>query len=124
MGSTDATASPGFNITPPPTVVDPGFRIPTPMGWLSPDMARRMLDHVTPSQQDVAQTLGAPMDGMAWLARKLGVKGIPSEYGQPDFAQRASGGDQLVWRPSADVPLSSQNIQRLLQQFIPRGGLF
>jgi hypothetical protein len=124
MGSTDATASPGFNITPPPTVVDPGFRIPTPMGWLSPDMARRMLDHVTPSQQDVAQTLGAPMDGMAWLARKLGVKGIPSEYGQPDFAQRASGGDQLVWRPSADVPFSSQNIQRLLQQFIPPGGLF
>jgi hypothetical protein len=125
MASTGAYPVPGLRAPPPPQTPGLGANmVPTPMGWLSPEQARQMLNHLAPSRQDVASTLGAPMDGMAWAARKLRVKGIPSEYGQPDFAQRAGGRDQLVWQPSADVPLSSQNILRLLNQYVPPGGVF
>jgi hypothetical protein len=129
MGSTDANATPGFSIAPP---TDPGFRIPTPMGWLSPEMAKRMLTHLAPSQQDVAQTLGAPMDGLAWVARKLGAKGIPGGYGDADpltqaishLTGTARSVPQQMWKPGADVPLSSANIRSLLDRYIPAGGLF
>jgi hypothetical protein len=114
---------------------DTGFQIPTPMGWLSPDMARRMLTHMAPSREAIADTLGVPMDGVAWAARQLGAKGIPGGYGEPDPVTQAfdrvfnSGRaltglpEQQTWKPSADVPGSSQNILRLLQQYLPPGGL-
>jgi hypothetical protein len=95
-----------------------GMRVPTPAGWLPwgglGNAAADLAGSLVPSRQGLAQALGSPMDGMAWAARKLGVKGIPGEYGQPDFAQRAGGGDKLVWQPSADVPFSSANLQRMM----------
>ena len=94
------------------------------MGWLSPEMLGRYANSMAPNRDAVAQTVGAPMDGMAWVARQMGVKGIPSVYGQPDFTQRAGNGDQLVPKPSADVPLSSENLLQLMNRYIPRGGLF
>jgi hypothetical protein len=94
------------------------------MGWLSLDMARRMLDHLTPSREDIAQTMGAPMDGTAWAARKLGAKGIPGDWRSPDALTAATTSHPLVWSPSADVPLSSQSILRFINQHIPQGGLF
>jgi hypothetical protein len=72
------------------------------------------------------------MDGMAWVARRLGAKGIPGGYGEAkgDFITQAMDSVMApgrapppVWRPSADVPLSSENIRRLLNQ-IPPGGFF
>ncbi|MPZ36380.1 MAG: hypothetical protein GEV13_36445 [Rhodospirillales bacterium] len=126
-GTSDASATPGFSIAPPS---DPGFKIPTPMGWLTPDHARRMLSHMAPSREAIADTLGVPMDGAAWLARRLGAKGIPGGYGEADpltqaFNAVVSPGraSQPMWKPSADVPFSSENIRRLLQQSIPPGGL-
>lgn len=120
--------TPGFNYIPPP---DPGMRIPTPMGWLPLDQAGRMVNNLAPSREAIADTLGVPMDGMAWAARQLGAKGIPGGYGDADpvtqmFDRALSPGraSQPMWKPSADVPLSSQNILRLLDQYIPRGGLF
>jgi hypothetical protein len=126
--TSDANAAPGFNIAPPS---DPGFRIPTPMGWLSPEMAKRMLTHMAPSREAIADTLGVPMDGVAWAARQLGAKGIPGGYGEPDPLTQAfdkvlypGAAPQQMWKPSADVLGSSQNILRMLQQYIPQGGLF
>ena len=121
MGSSDASATPGFNLTPPS---DPGFKIPSPMGWLTPEMLSTYANAAAPSREDIASTLGGPVDGMAWVARRLGAKGIPSVYGQPDFTQRSGNGGQLVPKPSADVPGSSENILQLLNRYIPRGGLF
>jgi hypothetical protein len=114
---------------------DTGMKIPTPMGWLSPEMLARYANNMAPSREAIADTLGVPMDGLAWAARQLGAKGIPGGYGEPDpltqaftavLAPFAPGRapQQQMWKPSADVPLSSANIQRLLQQYIPQGGLF
>ena len=72
---------PGLNYTLPS---DPGMRIPTPMGWLTPDMAGRMLSNLAPNREAIADTLGVPMDGMAWVARQLGAKGISGGYGEAD----------------------------------------
>ena len=122
-------ATPGLSFT--PTSQTPGMQIPTPMGWLSPDMARRMLNHMAPSREAIADTLGVPMDGVAWAARQLGAKGIPGGYGEPDPLTQAfdkvlypGAASQQMWMPSADVLGSSQNILRMLQQYIPQGGLF
>ena len=119
---TDAYARLASTLTPPP---DPGFRIPTPMGWLSPEMMAAYANAAAPIEGATSPTRSdVPMDGMAWAARKLGAKGIPSVYGEPDFTQRATNGDQLVPKPSADVPGSSEHILQLLNRYIPRGGLF
>jgi len=84
---------------------------------------------MAPSRDAIADTLGVPMDGMAWVARQLGAKGIPGGRSDPDplthTINRLSGlPPQQVWKPSADVPGSSENLRRLLQQYIPPGGLF
>jgi hypothetical protein len=67
------SASPGLGtFTPAP---DPGMRVPTPMGWLTPGMASHMLNNLAPNRETIADALGEPMDVMAWAARKLGAKG-------------------------------------------------
>ena len=125
----DANAArPGLTFTPPST---PGMQIPTPMGWLSPDVARQMLNHMAPNREAVADTLGVPMDGVAWAARQLGAKGIPGGYGKADPVTQMLSNvlypgqpHQPQWKPSADVLGSSQNILRFLNQHVPPGGLF
>ncbi|MPZ34876.1 MAG: hypothetical protein GEV13_28485 [Rhodospirillales bacterium] len=62
----------------------------------------------------MADMLGAPMDGAAWLVRQLGAKGIPGGYGEADPITQSLNGKPQVWQPSADVPLSSQNLQRMM----------
>jgi hypothetical protein len=129
MGTSDA---PGLSAAPPST---PGLaapmQIPTPMGWMTPDMAGRVLNNLAPNREAIADTLGIPMDGVAWAARQLGAKGISGAYGKPDpltqmFNNVLYPGSphQPMWKPSADVPLSSANIRSLLDQYIPPGGLF
>jgi hypothetical protein len=106
--------------------------VPTPMGWLPIDQARHMLNNLAPSREAIADTLGVPMDGVAWAARQLGAKGIPGGYGEADpltqaishLTGTAGSVPQQMWKPSADVPLSSENIRRLLDQYIPPGGFF
>jgi hypothetical protein len=127
MGSCDANVTPGFSIAPPS---DPGFKIPTPMGWLSPEMLRNYANGMAPNREAIADTLGIPMDGVAWAARQLGAKGISGGYGKPDpltqlFNHVLYRGlpHQPMWKPSADVPGSSENLLRLMNQYIPPGGL-
>ena len=120
---------PGLRAPAPPP--DPGLRVPTPFGWMPLGLAGNLLNNLAPNREAIADTLGVPMDGMAWAARQLGAKGIPGGYGHADpltqaFDRVLSPGraSQPMWKPSADVPLSSENILRLLNQHIPRGGLF
>ena len=47
-------------ISSPAIALNPG--IPTLFGWLSPDLVSRLADYL-PSRRDVADTLGAPVDG-------------------------------------------------------------
>jgi hypothetical protein len=107
--------------------------VPTPMGWMPIDQARQMLNNLAPTRDAIADTLGMPMDGMAWAARRLGAKGIPGDYSDArgdfitqvmDSVMAPGRAPPPVWRPGADVPLSSENIRRLLNQNIPPGGLF
>jgi hypothetical protein len=133
MGTSDA---PGLSAAPSstPGMAAPltlGMQIPTPMGWLTPDQAPRMLNHLAPNREAIADTLGVPMDGVAWAARTLGAKGISGGYGEPDpltqiFNKVLYPGmpQQQIWKPGPDVPLSSANIRSLLDQYIPPGGLF
>ena len=101
------------------------------MGWLTPGMAAHMLNNLAPSREAIADTLGVPMDGVAWAARTLGgAKGIPGGYGEPDpltqifnSVLHPGKAQQQIWKPG-DVPLSSANIRSLLDQYIPPGGFF
>jgi hypothetical protein len=78
--STDASTMPGMRAPP-----DPAMKIPTPMGWLSPEMLARYANNMAPNREAIADTLGVPMDGLAWVARQLGAKGIPGGYGAPVY---------------------------------------
>jgi len=112
-----ADRQPGFNVRrqAPPSV---GFNLPTPAGWLpAGELGSAVADfagNLVPSRQGLAQTLGAPMDGMAWIARQFGAKGIPGGYADADPITQALNGKPQVWQPSADVPLSSANLQRMM----------
>ena len=128
MRAPDPGAAPGMSASAPQT---PGMQIPTPMGWLSPEMAGRTLNNMAPSREAIADTLGVPMDGVAWAARTLGAKGISGGYGEPDpltqiFNKVLYPGmpQQQIWKPGPGVPLSSANIRSLLDQYIPPGGFF
>jgi hypothetical protein len=114
----------------------PGFNVGgsvDPLDWL--------YRNLVPSRQSVAQALGAPMDGAAWAAHRMGVP-LPGNIQDRDPASRqinttlrAMTGNRTplgpTWAPSESVPLSSAHIERLLEQAAnmrwrttPRGGLF
>ncbi|GEP61537.1 hypothetical protein [Reyranella soli] len=127
MGSGDANAKPGFSIAPPS---DPGFKIPTPMGWMSPERLGTYANNLTPNRKALSALMGMPVDLIAGGARLLGAKGIPRAMGQADpivqvidNITRPGMSHQPQWKPSADVPGSSENLLRLMNQYIPPGGL-
>ena len=132
MASTGAYPVPGLRAPPPPQTPGLGANmVPTPMGWLTPGMAGHMLNNLAPNREALSALLGMPMDGVAWAARQLGAKGIQGEMGQADpivqvidNITRPGTPSQQQWKPGPDVPLSSANILRLLDQYIPKGGMF
>ena len=86
--------------------------IPTPMGWAPTSLWSILANALTPSQQSVAATLGAPVDSAAWLARKMGVP-VPGDMVAADPTVQANTGHALAWTPSASIPGSSQYFQNL-----------
>jgi hypothetical protein len=86
--------------------------IPTPMGWAPTSLWSILANALTPSQQTVATTLGAPVDSAAWLARKMGVP-VPGDMVAADPTVQANTGHALAWTPSASIPGSSQYFQNL-----------
>src|SRR6266851_1776590 len=95
---------PGFNVTNPGT--------PSPAGWLPPDIVSSLLAALTPSKQDIAETLGAPVDLLGWAAHRAGLA-VPGNEAPPEWTPALQGGRQ-PWIPGASVPLSSQNIRGML----------
>jgi hypothetical protein len=96
----DPNQAPGFNVQPPaPAQTNP--------------MAS-LLASFMPSKQDlkqgVANTLGAPVDALAWAAHRMGAP-IPGDvsYGGGGLGNTGING-QPTWAPGPNVPLSSQNI--------------
>jgi hypothetical protein len=102
----DPNPAPGFNVqptaSPPPQT--------NPMAALTSFM---------PSGQDmkqgVANTLGAPVDAMAWALHQMGVP-IPGDvsYGGSGGLGNTSPTGQPTWAPGPGVPLSSQNIRGMI----------
>jgi hypothetical protein len=99
--------------TPAPT---PGFNVEQPDSSQANPMAA-LLASLMPSRQDlkqgVADTLGAPVDGMAWMLHRMGLP-VPGGIGQADAITRTINGNPEVWRPSASVPLGSTDIRGML----------
>jgi hypothetical protein len=96
----DPNQTPGFN-------VQPEQPAPNPMSSL--------LASFMPSGQDlkqgVANTLGAPVDALAWAAHRMGAP-IPGDvsYGGSGLGNTGIDG-RPTWAPSPNVPFSSQYFQ-------------
>jgi hypothetical protein len=65
------------------------------------------------SKQDVAETLGAPVDMAAWALMKLGVP-IPRAPTETPYMATAPNGSRGTWAPAASVPFGSQSIRGML----------
>jgi hypothetical protein len=65
-------------------------------------------------KQGVANTLGAPVDALAWAAHRMGAP-IPGDvsYGGSGLGNTGING-QPTWAPGPNVPFSSQNIQNMM----------
>jgi hypothetical protein len=92
----DPNQTPGFNAQPdtPP---------PNPMAALTSFL---------PSRQNVAETLGGPMDMLGYVAHRMGLA-VPGGSAPPEYAP-SPGTTIQPWVPSADVPLSSRNIMGMM----------
>jgi hypothetical protein len=96
--SPNPTPAPGFNLQPPAPAQT------NPMDTLA---------SFVPSKQDVAETLGAPVDMAAWALMKLGVP-IPRAPTNTPYMASAPDGSRGYWAPSASVPFGSQNIRGMI----------
>jgi hypothetical protein len=95
--------TPGFNVV-DPAAADQGPGLMANL-WAS-----------LPSREDLkqgtAETLGAPVDMLGWLAHRMGLA-VPGGSAPPEYAP-SPGTTIQPWIPSADVPLSSRNIRGMI----------
>ena len=131
MTSNGAYPVPGLSAPPPPQTPGLGANmVPTPMGWLPIDQARHMLNNLAPSREAIADTLGVPMDGMAWAARSSAPRASRVATARPTRSLRPLANSPVLYRlcPAANVearprcPAQLEHIRRLLGQHIPPGG--
>jgi hypothetical protein len=109
-----ASPPPGLiNFRPPST---PGFNVgaPTPAGWLPADALSNLAANLTPSRQGIAETLGAPMDAIAWALHRAGLPISGDESYASGAFQRDPFSGRPTWTPSASVPFGSQHIRGVL----------
>jgi hypothetical protein len=100
--------------TPDPNQV-PGFNVqPEQPAPVQTNPMASLLASFVPSKQDVASTLGAPVDALAWAAHRMGlpISGDVS-YGGSGLGNTGLNG-QPTWAPGPNVPFSSQNIQNMM----------
>jgi hypothetical protein len=81
--------------------------------WAPTSLWSILANALMPSQQTVATTLGAPVDGAAWIVHKMGVP-VPGDMREADPTVQANTGRALAWTPSANIPGSSQYFQNLM----------
>jgi hypothetical protein len=112
--------TPGFN-------VQPEQPAPNPMSSL--------LASFTPSRQDVADTLGAPVDALAWALHKMGVPISGDKFYGGNAFNRAPISGEPTWTPGPSVPFGSQYLRNAfdnppnisadqLLRYLRRPGLF
>ena len=65
-------------------------------------------------KQGVAETLGAPVDALAWALHAMGAPISGDKYYGGGSFNRAPGSGQPTWTPSASVPFGSQNIRGMI----------
>jgi len=95
--------APGFN-------VQPEQPAPNPMSSL---LASFMPSGET-WKQGVAETLGAPVDALAWALHMMGAPISGDKfYGGGSF-NRAPGSGEPTWTPGPSVPFGSQNIRGMI----------
>jgi len=102
--SPDPNQTPGFNVQPdPPPQTNPMSSLlasfmPSGENW----------------KQGVAETLGAPVDALAWALHAMGAPISGDKfYGGGSF-NRAPGSGQPTWTPGPSVPFGSQNIRGMI----------
>jgi hypothetical protein len=107
----DPNQTPGFNVQ-----QTPGFNVQPDAPTPPPNPTASLLATLTPSKQDVASTLGAPVDALAWAAHRMGlpISGDVSYEGSGLGNTGING--QPTWAPGPNVPFSSQNIQNMMKQ--------
>jgi hypothetical protein len=137
MADTDLPNGFGAIKSKPRPIAAPFGIFPTPGFNVQPDtpesnpMSR--LASFVPSKQDVANTLGAPVDGIAWMLHRMGAQ-IPGDvsYGGGGLGNTGIDG-RPTWAPAPNVPFSSQYFQNafdnppdlgLILQALRRPGLF
>jgi hypothetical protein len=119
----DPNQVPGFNVQPE----QPAPAQTNPMASL--------LASFTPSRQDVADTLGAPVDAIAWALRKAGVPISGDKFYGGNAFNRAPGSGEPTWTPGPSVPFGSQYLRNAfdnppnisadqLLRYLRRPGLF
>jgi hypothetical protein len=100
---------PTDGLTPPQPGPPPGFNVQPEQQQTNP-MAS--LASFMPSRQNVAETLGGPVDMLGWFAHRFGLA-VPGGSAPPEYAP-APGTTIQPWIPSADVPFSSRNIMGMM----------
>jgi hypothetical protein len=93
--------------TPAPT---PGFNVQPDMASQTNPMAS-LLASLTPSRQDVADTLGAPVDAIAWALHRAGVPISGDKFYGGNAFNRAPGSGEPAWTPGPSVPFGSQYLR-------------
>jgi hypothetical protein len=104
FGAIDRPSGPS---RPPRPIASPFGALQTPGFNVQPDTASTnpmsMLASFVPSKQDVADSLGGPVDAMAWLLHRMGLP-VPGSVQPADALTQRINGNPDVWRPSARVP--------------------
>jgi hypothetical protein len=97
--------------TPPP---QPGFNFnpgtPSPAGWL-PEWLAQIMPSGQDLKQGVAETLGAPVDILGYMAHRAGLA-VPGGEAPREWTPSVQG--TPTWIPGEGVPLSSRNIRGML----------
>jgi hypothetical protein len=96
--------TPGFNVVDPQAAQAPGLMdnlwasLPTREDW----------------KQGTAETLGAPVDGIAWALHAMGLPISGDKFYGGGAFNRAPGGGQPTWTPGPSVPFGSQYFRNAL----------
>ena len=99
----DPNQTPGFNVQPPaPAQTNPMASLlaslPSGETW----------------KQGVADTLGAPVDGLAWALHMMGVPISGDEFYGGGTFNRGPGTGRPTWTPGPSVPFGSQYLRNVI----------
>ena len=89
----------------------PGFNVQPVQQAPTPSLLASFMPSGANWKHNLAENLGGPVDMLGHLAHRLGLQ-VPG--GEAPLGWTPSMQGRQPWIPSADVPLSSQNIRGML----------